>query len=128
VSGRRVIPWEDIYKAERRRPRLRKSSGPAEVPEFNPDPVGALGCGEGCFVGLGEIFVGMILIAAALFAVWLVCFVFVPLLVIPVLEVFGPLGDRIRIHTRRGTFVLRDLRDADEFMRAIALRKEVVER
>jgi hypothetical protein len=126
VSGRRVIPWEDIYKADRRRPRLRKSSGPAEVTPFNPD-VGS-GCGDGCLILGSEFILGLLLAVAALFAFWLVCFVFVPLLIIPVLEVFGPLGDRIRIHTRRGTFVLRDLRDADDFVRAIALRKEVTER
>jgi hypothetical protein len=130
VSGRRTIVWDDIYKVERRRPALRKTAGPAEVPAFNAgslDPGG--GCLDpGCGTTVGEFFLGALILIAALFALWVICFVFVPLVVLPVLEVFAPFGDRIKIHTRRGTLVLRDLRDADEFMRLVALRRPVTER
>jgi len=44
--------------------------------------------------------------------------------VVPVLEVFIPFGDRIR--ARRRTVRLRDLSDADEFMARLAPRVRVV--
>ena len=131
VSGRRVIPWDDIRSVERLRPAFRRSTGPTEVAPFNPDVPGDLGwgCADGCFVGASELFAFLAIIAAALFAIWAICFVFVPLIVVPVLEVFAPFGDRIRIRVRGGgSFLLRDLRDADEFLQAVALRKPVTVR
>lgn len=135
VSGRSLISWEDILQVQRKRPSFRKSSGPAEVESFNPDAVteslsaAGGGCMEvGCFVGLGEFAVAGLILLAALFAVWLLCFVAVPLLLLPLLEVFAPFGDRIRIVTRRrGPLVLRDLRDADEFVRRLSRHRPVAE-
>ena len=135
VSGRAVIAWEDILLVQRKRPRFRKNSGPAEVPSFNSDAVtsglsgcGGSGCGDGCFLGLGEFAVAGLIVIAALLAIWLLCFVIVPLILIPVLEVFAPFGDRIRIVTRgRGALVLRDLRDADDFVRRISHHRPVAE-
>jgi hypothetical protein len=120
VSGRRVIPWEAIVRVERRRPRLRKGSGPAEmgrVGDLSPGCIDLPGCG----VGGGEIgaaVLGILVVAvAAFFVLWLVVFVAIPLFVIPWLEVFAPFGDRIRIVLHDGRpLVLRDLRGADEFM------------
>lgn len=130
VSGRRVIPWDDIRSVERHRPALRRSTGPTEVQPIDADAAGLaanVGC-EGCFVGASELFALVGLLLAAFFAVWLVLFVFVPLIVVPLLEVFAPFGDRFKIHTRRGTLVLRDLRDADDFMRQVEQRKPVTVR
>jgi hypothetical protein len=123
VSGRRVIPWDDIRTVERRRPAFRKSTGPVEV-----SPIGRSmdGCVDpGCLEFAGELVIAVALIFAAFLAIWLVFFVIIPLIVIPVLEVFAPFGDRFRIVTRKGTLVLRDLRDADDFMRQIEQRKPV---
>jgi hypothetical protein len=130
VGGRRVIGWDDIRRIERRRPFFRQSTGPAEVPPLSSDLLGnaGWGCADGCFVGASELFAFVAIMAAALFAVWILCFVFVPLLVLPVLEVFAPFGDRFKIVTGRGTLVLRDLRDADEFMRQVQQRKPVTVR
>jgi len=130
VSGRRVIPWDDIRRVERKRPAFRKTTGPAEITPLHEDAATLAanwGC-EGCFVGFAEFFIVVALILAAFFAIWLLFFVLVPLIVIPVLEVFAPFGDRFKIVTRKGTLVLRDLRDADEFMSAVAQRKPVSER
>jgi hypothetical protein len=128
VSGRRVIPWEDILKVERKRPSFRKTSGPAEIASLSEDASNLAtnwGC-EGCFAGLVEGFIFVTLIFAAFFAIWLLFFVLVPLIVIPVLEVFAPFGDRFKIVTRRRTLVLRDLHDADEFQRQVEQRTRVV--
>lgn len=117
VSGRRTLEWSGIRSVERRRPRLRRTSGPTEVSSFTPDvPDVGVGCADGCLIGGSEIFALGLLVVAALFAFWLVALVLVPLIVVPVLEVFAPFGDRIRIVSRQGILVLRDLRDADEFM------------
>lgn len=118
VSGGRTIPWEEIREVKRRKPVLRRDSGPAKVSEFDANMMGnAGGCVDfGCFTGLGEFFIGVLIVVAFAFAVWVICFVFVPLIIIPVLEVFIPFGDLIRIRTGRRTLVLRDLSDADEFM------------
>jgi hypothetical protein len=126
VSGRRVIPWDDIRSVERRRPSFRKTTGPTEM-----SPIGRSlgGCVDpGCLEFVGEFFVAVVLIFAAFVAIWLVFFVFVPLIVVPVLEVFAPLGDRFKIVTRKGTLVLRDLREADDFMRQVEQRKPVTVR
>ena len=127
VSGRRVIPWDEIQTIERRRPSFRKTTGPAEIKPLHEDAAQlatSWGC-EGCFAGVVEAFILVALILAAFFAFWLVFFVIVPLIVIPVLEVFAPFGDRFKIVTRTGTLVLRDLRDGDEFMQAVSLRRPV---
>ena len=135
VSGGSVIAWEDILRVERKRPRFRKGSGPAEVGSFEPSAVTeglssvSGGCVDlGCLFGIGEFAIAGLILLAALFAVWLLCFVAVPLLLLPLLEVFAPFGDRIRIVTRRrGALVLRDLREADEFVRRLSHHRPVVE-
>jgi hypothetical protein len=129
VNGTRTIAWDDIYRVDRRRPRLRAGSGSTEIKPFSTDALTAnLGCAEGCLFGFSEAIGLVLLVAALLFAYWLVFIVIFPLLVIPVLEVFAPFGDRIKIITRRGTLVLRDLRNADEFVAAVAQRRPVAER
>ena len=128
VSGRRVIPWEEIRRVERKRPVFRKETGPAEVKPLSEDAAtlaANLGC-EGCFTGIAEAFVLVALIFAAFFAIWLLFFVVVPLILIPVLEVFAPFGDRFKIVTRKGTVVLRDLHDADDFQQQIEQRTRVL--
>jgi hypothetical protein len=128
VSGRRTIPWEEIRDVTRRRPLLRKDSGPAQVPAFDADQVtgNAGGCVDfGCLAGVGELFIGVLLIVALAFAVWVVFFVFVPLVIITVLEVFIPFGDLIKIRTGKRTLVLRDLSDADEFMSTVGAHVRV---
>jgi hypothetical protein len=128
LSGR-LIPWDDIRSVVRIRPRFRDKSGPTEVSSFAPDAVPDVGgCGEGCVTGAGELLALIGIVIAALFALWVLIAVVIPLLVIPVLEVFAPFGDRITVITRRGRFVLRDLRDADEFVRRVQQRKPVTVR
>jgi len=118
ISGGRTIPWEDIREVKRRRPVLRRESGPTKVSEFDTNLVGnAGGCVDfGCVTGLGEFFIGVLIVVAFAFAIWVIAFVFIPLVIIPVLEVFIPFGDLIKIRTGKRTLVLRDLSDADEFM------------
>jgi hypothetical protein len=119
VSGKRVIPWEEIERVERRRPKLRKKSGPAEAATLKES---YSGCGDwgGCGSVDGEgalIVIGIVLVLlAAVVLFWLIAFVLVPLIIIPVLEVFAPLGDRITIVAGRRGLLLRDLRDADAFL------------
>jgi hypothetical protein len=128
VSGRRVIPWDEIRSIERRRPSFRKTAGPAEIRSLHEDAAqiaSNIGC-EGCIYGLAEVFIFSLIILAAVFAIWLLFFVIVPLIVIPVLEVFAPFGDRFKIVTRKGTLVLRDLRDADGFQQQVEQRMRVV--
>jgi hypothetical protein len=129
VSGGRLVPWAEIRDVKRRRPVLRKSSGPAQVPEITapdlPRNVGT-GCLDlGCIAGGGELFAVIAILLAAVWAAWLIVGVIVPLLVIPVMEVFVPFGDRITIRTRGRTLVLHDLSDADEFMAKIGSRVRV---
>ncbi|HLY10181.1 MAG TPA: hypothetical protein VKW04_12815 [Planctomycetota bacterium] len=123
ISGGRTVPWGDIREVRRRRPLLRRDSGPAHVSEFNRDVLehapGCISLDSGCLSGLGELLVGLMLVLAFAFAVWLIFFVLVPLLLIPVLEVFIPFGDLIQIRTGGRTLVLRDLSDADDFMTRI---------
>lgn len=125
VSGRHVIPWEAIVRVERRRPRLRRASGPAQPAEMAE-------VSEGCFSAAGDIaalFLVVVLLSLALVVAWLIWGVLVSLLVVPLLEVFAPFGDRIRIVPPAGRpLVLRDLRGADEFMAALPRTVRVVER
>jgi len=113
VSGRHVIPWEAIVRVERRRPRLRRTSGPAQPAEMAE-------VSEGCFAAADDIaalFLVVVLLSLTLLVAWLIWGVLISLLVVPLLEVFAPFGDRIRIVTTAGRpLVLRDLRGADEFM------------
>lgn len=128
LSGRRTIAWEDVIEVRRQRPSFRKGSGPAEVASMNLNPadINPGGCVDpGCFEGFGVIVGVFLLIVAAISAVWLIFFVFVPVIVVPVLEVFAPFGDRITVITRRGRFVFRDLRGADEFMREVSEHRPV---
>jgi hypothetical protein len=129
ISGGRTIPWKEMREVSRRRPLLRKTTGPAQVAEFKgADTImdASGGCiNPGCLAGFGEVIMGVLLIAAFAVAVWLVFFVFVPLVILPVLEVFTPFGDVIKIRMGRRTLVLRDLSDADEFMAKIGERVRV---
>jgi hypothetical protein len=134
VSGKRVIAFEDIVRVERRRPRLRKKAGPAEVSGVELGDAGgwASGCGDaGCFAAAGEgvlVALGFLaIVAAALFLLWLVFFAFVPFIVVPLLEVFAPLGDRVRIVTKGRPLLLRDLRGADEFLAELRSRGVAVD-
>lgn len=133
IRGRTLIPWEEIERVERRKPRLRKGTGPAEVPKMGKDAGVWSGCADpGCFIGFGEgglIVAGILMLACAVLVVfWLLLFVFVPLLVVPVIEVFSPWGDRVTIVAKRGKVLLRDLRDADGFLSEIGSRVPVRER
>lgn len=132
ISGRRSIAWDEVLAVERKRPAFRKSSGPAEVPEFEAADVlsrSSGGCVDlGCLAGVGELFIAGLIVVAAVFAIWLIFFVFIPLVILPLLEVFAPFGDRIKLVTRRGTFVFHDLSDADEFVSEVARRRPAVER
>jgi hypothetical protein len=131
VGGGRLIPWEDVRRVDRRRPSFRKASGPVQVPDLPArDGLGSAGWGcvdLGCLAGVGELFVGIMILVAAVYVLWFLLFVVIPLLALPVLEVFAPFGDRIRIVTRRGSIVLHDLSDADEFMRVVAHRRPAAE-
>lgn len=119
VSGRHLIPWQSILRVERRRPRLRRASGPAEMGKLADLGTGCLASGG----ELGALAVGFALLIAGFFVLWLLLMVVVPLLVVPLLEVFAPFGDRIRVVTAAGRpLVLRDLRDADEFMANLPAR------
>lgn len=135
VRGKRLIPWESIVRIERRRPKLRRKAGPAEMPElprrlkdWKPEGCADPGCliavGEGWLIGLA--FVAVLL--ALFVAVWLVGFVLVPLIVVPVIEVLAPFGDRVRIVTLGRSLLLRDLREADEFVARAREHVEVVDR
>ena len=134
VSGSKVIPWEEISRIERRRPKFRRTTGPAVIPDKNAvgRAVGCVdpGCGGGCVdvASLGEAFAVIGLILAALVAIWFLVMVVVPLFLVPLIEVFAPFGDRIKIEWRGRSLVLRDLRDADEFVRLVSAHKPVVER
>ncbi|HXX93071.1 MAG TPA: hypothetical protein VEN81_05525 [Planctomycetota bacterium] len=133
LQGKHLIPWEELKRVERRRPRLRKSSGPAKIADHDwltpPAGCGDPGC-SGCIdvSGLGEAFAVVGLVLAVLVALWFVLFVFIPLLVVPLLEIFAPFGDRITITSDRGKLVLRDMAEADEFVRLISARMRVEER
>jgi hypothetical protein len=130
--GERLIPWDEIRSVERRRPRLRRESGPAGMPEQgwmrHASGCGDPGCGCVNVSSLGELFAVVGLLLAALVAIWFLFVVVVPLLVVPLLEVFAPFGDRVKIVARGRTLVLRDLREADEFVRLVSARRPVVER
>ncbi len=133
VSGKALIPWDAIERVERRRPRLRKKAGPAETVPFGEiGAKDALGNMDGCLLfgeaGLLVLAVGLLVVAVG-FLFWIVFFAFVPLVIVPVLEVFAPLGDRVKVVVRDGRpLVLRDLRDADGFLAEIRDRATVIER
>ncbi|MBI3856286.1 MAG: hypothetical protein HY293_11410 [Planctomycetes bacterium] len=134
VSWRRVIPLEEIESIERRRPVFRRSTGPFQMPDTPGSDVlrgwgSAGGCLDlGCLGFAGEVAIGIMILIAAFYVLWLLFFVILPLLLLPLAEVFAPFGDRIRIKTRTGSLLLRDLREADEFLHAVALRRPITER
>lgn len=128
VSDRYTIPWNAIQRIERKRPRFRKKSGPAE-----PGKAGDVGGGcvdvGGCGLDAGGVGAAalavVLLLAAVLILWWLIVVVLIPLLVVPLLEVFAPFGDRIKIVGGKKTIVLRDLRGADEFLTEIGDRATI---
>lgn len=135
VGKRGRIPWSKIERIERQRPRLRRSSGPAEMNDVGKSVgivVDSISGFDGCLVSIGEgilmvVFV-VLLFLAAVVALWLIFFVILPLLIVPLLEIFIPIGDRIRIVLRSGKPVLlRDLREADAFVNEIRSKVEVRE-
>ena len=126
VSGRHVIPWEAIVRVERRRPRLRSKSGPVEIQAPSVPSIDAPGCLD--LEGLAIVGGLLLLALAAIVAYWLVFVALIPAFVVPLLEIFAPFGDRIRIVTAAGRpLVLRDLRGADEFMARLPSAVQVVE-
>lgn len=130
VSGRDLIPWAAIVRVERRRPRLRKKSGPAEMSKLGDVSGGCIDI-PGCGLELGElgaVALGVAILIAALFVIWIFVLVVIPVFVIPLLEIFAPFGDRIRVITRKGRpLVLRDLRGADEFIAGLPTGLQVVD-
>ena len=130
VAGRRVILWSAIEGVERKKPILRGKGGPVEMPDTKSLNVGN-GCFDaGCFAGGGEIgglILGIVALVAAVLFIWLIFFVFVPLIVVPVIEIFAPVGERIRIVASPRGVLLRDLRNADEFLREIGSRVPIKE-
>jgi hypothetical protein len=132
VGDRYTIPWDRIRKVERRRPRLRKKTGPAQAGSMSLGdiPSGCGGCGDlGAAGEAGLLLLAVILIFIALIVLyWLIVLVLIPLVIVPVLEVFAPFGDRIRIVTEGRDLVLRDLRGADEFVAELRNRVRVEER
>lgn len=143
LSGKHLIPWQAIEKVERRRPRLRKKSGPAEPWKVDWGSDGSSeGAGRGCLrfidfgggsgggvlVGILVVVIALLVFLAAAVLIWLIVFVFIPLVIIPVLEVFAPFGDRITITAGGRKLVLRDLRDADRFLMAVSRKVRVLER
>jgi hypothetical protein len=136
VSGKYLLPWKEIRWIERRRPRLRKESGPAQVREVqwpdlesgSPGEFGPVGWGCLTVAEVGGIAVWIILLVFAAFVLyWLIFILFIPVLLIPVIEVLAPLGDRIRIVAGNRALILRDLREAEDFLAEVGGRARVVE-
>jgi amino acid transporter len=133
LNGSTLIPWADVDHIERKCPLFRKSTGPAQLTQgFDPSAIAADGCfPTGCAVSEGEGLLlagGIILLFAAFFVIWFVVFVFIPLIAVPVIEVFAPLGDRIRIVGKHRSLLLRDLRHADRFIESVRPHVPIVER
>ena len=138
VNGKRLIRWEEIVRVDRRRPRLRSSTGPAEIAEFKSpfgedeesngtsSGSGNSGGGKGCVDPDAALFLLAIIIilAALLLAIWLIFFVFIPLVIVPVIEVFSPWGSHVTIVRRKWkrNLLLRNLRDPDGFLAEIRSR------
>jgi hypothetical protein len=127
VSGVQVIPWDRIDRIERRRPRFRRTTGPARLEpwEFRQlDRLNRWANNEGVLLGFAVGFLALGVVAVF----WLVFAAIVPLFVVPVVEVLAPFGDRLRIVAGGRSLVLRDLRGADEFLREMRPRVRIVER
>jgi hypothetical protein len=138
VRGKRLIPWDEIVRIDRRRPRLRSSTGSAKIPEFKfpfgedeqgegtTTGSGNSGCGNGCVPSeAGLLLLAIIIILLALLlAIWLIFFVFIPLVIVPVIEVFSPWGSRVTIVRRKWkhNLLLLNLRDPDGFLAEIDSR------
>ncbi|MBI2933669.1 MAG: hypothetical protein HYY16_18655 [Planctomycetes bacterium] len=124
VGGRRLISWNEILRVERAGPTFRKTAGPAQLAPAEPP---SLSDGPGCLTyGFEGLAVVAFLILAVWVLFWLIFFVFIPLLIVPALEVFAPFGDRVKIVTRSGSIRLRHLREADEFLREVGQHVRVV--
>ena len=148
VRGKRLIPWEEIVRIDRRRPRLRSSTGSAEIPEFK-SPFGEDEESEGTSKGEESggtsrrsgnsgggnggcvppeaallILAILLILSALLLAIWLIFFVFIPLVIVPVIEVFSPWGSRVTIVRRKWkqNLLLRNLQDPDGFLAEIGGR------
>jgi hypothetical protein len=124
LSGKGVIPWNAIRRVRRQRPRLRQKSGPVEV---SANDLNVLDPAAGCLpVEAGALGLALVVIAVALVVAWAIFFVFLPLIVVPVLEVFAPFGERFTIETTSGRpLVLRDLREAEAFVAELRPRVTV---
>lgn len=130
VRGLHLIPWDGIVRIEHRRPRLWRAHG---TPPIRPMKTGGsvdawelfwFGCLGNAMPGLALI--GLMLLAFGVFLV--VSFLLLSVLVIPMLEVFTPLGDRVTIILRERSLVLRDLHNIEEFLRELRLHRPVFER
>ena len=145
VRGKRLIPWEEIVRIDRRRPRLRSSTGSAEIPEFKSPfgedeesegtskgeesggtSRGSGNSGDGCVDPEAALLILAIflILSALLLAIWLIFFVFIPLVIVPVIEVFSPWGSRVTIVRRKWkqNLLLRNLQDPDGFLAEIGGR------
>lgn len=113
VSGSATIAWAALERIERIRPRFRKSTGTLQEPKWVR---GKSRSGDVRVQVLDAALGGPMreTRGCAMLAHLGCSVVFMPLL-----EVWLPFGDRISIRHRNGTLILRDLRDADEFLEAV---------
>ena len=66
----------------------------------------------------------LLILSALLLAIWLIFFVFIPLVIVPVIEVFSPWGSRVTIVRRKWkkNLLLRNLHDPDGFLAEVGSR------
>jgi hypothetical protein len=131
VGEKGFIAWQDIERIERRCPRLRSKAGPAEIPSLGDLTGKNSWCADVflCMTQSGPLVLAFFLVLLALPFFWAIFVVFIPLVIVPVVEVFAPLGDRLVITVREGRpLLLRDLRNADGFLTEVRGRLPVVER
>ncbi len=78
-------------------------------------------CGSRCSFFILAI---LLILSALLLAIWLIFFVFIPLVILPVIEVFSLWGSRITIvrWQWKKNLLLRNLQNPDEFLAEIGSR------